>query len=184
MLYGPLARVTFRLNGNILYRSMAPGRMLPVHSDTSHADLASGPLNITTYFRRITSTDVCSYILVSETVLVIVKDPVILNAGVLYSDNACLFPGNSPYPIGTKVKPAGGVLPYIISWEAKTETGNWQTLPGEQGDKLFPGPITKSTSYRKKIEDGAGTIVYTDPVLLSVISAPLKAGTRLRQPHL
>ena len=140
------------------------------------ATLLPGPLQITTYFRRITSSAVCSYSATSEPVLVVVKDPVILNAGVLYSDNACLFLGNTPYPIGTKVKPVGGVLPYLIEWESKTESGNWTLIPGEHGDKLFPGPITASTSYRKKVTDAAGTVAYTEPAFLSVISTPLVAG--------
>ncbi len=138
--------------------------------------LQPGPLQVTSYFRRTTSSNVCNYSSTTEPVLIVIQNPVILNPGVLYSDNSCLFLGNTPYPIATKVKPVGGVLPYVIEWEAKTITGNWTIIPGENGDKLFPGPITESTSYRKKVTDAAGTIAYTEPAFLSVISTPLIPG--------
>jgi hypothetical protein len=134
------------------------------------------PLEITTYFRRITYNTECSYSATTEPVLVVVLDPVILNPGVLYSDNACLFLGNTPYPIGTKVKPAGGIKPYLIEWEYKTASGDWALIDGVHGDKLYPGPITESTNYRKKVTDAKGAIAYTEPVLLSVISTPLIPG--------
>ena len=140
------------------------------------ASYTPGAVNVNTYLRRIAFTDVCSYTATTEAVVVTVQNPSVLNAGVLYSDNSCLFSGNTPYPVATKIKPVGGVQPYIIEWESKTVSGAWTLINGEHNDKLFPGPIAETTSYRKKVTDAMGTVAYTDNATLSVISGPLYAG--------
>ncbi len=133
-------------------------------------------VNITTFFRRIVISDLCSFTATGQPVLVNVLNTLVLNAGILYSNNSCLFIGNTPYPIATKIYPAGGVPPYTIQWEAKPVNGNWALIPGESGDKLFPGPISQTTDYRKKVTDAVGTIAYSDIATLSVISTPLDPG--------
>lgn len=131
----------------------------------------------TTYYRRIAKDVNCPNEAVSNGAEVIVSNPGALNPGLIASENSCLFIGNTPLPITTKLTPVGGTPPYTIQWEQRVAGGAYTLIAGASGATYQPVPITQSTEYRKKVTDAAGTIRYTDPIMLNVIATPLNGGT-------
>ncbi|MDB5249550.1 MAG: hypothetical protein JWQ40_3944 [Segetibacter sp.] len=135
-----------------------------------------GPLNQTTYYKRIVKDVKCLNTAESPMATVFVSNG-ILNAGnfVLYS--ACFFPGQPSSPLQQLYPPTGGVAPYLIEWQWSSDNVNFTTIPGATGATYQPPLLTESTYFRKKVTDAAGTIVYSASEKITKVETVLTGGS-------
>lgn len=140
------------------------------------ASYSPGPLNQTTYYRRVAKDVRCFNIAASSVATVFVTNG-ILNAGTFTLHSACFFPGYPPAPLKTAYEPSGGVPPYKVEWQSGADNVNFTSIPGATESVYQPGVLSQSTYFRKKVTDAAGTVAYSDTERITMITTTLTAGT-------
>jgi gliding motility-associated-like protein len=153
---GPITGTTPN-GGNGIYRyqwfsgndlnSLTGGELL-----TSNEPLDPGQLTDTTYVRRVvTSTEYCydtsSYVTI--TVLPNIGNNAFISPDTVLCENL------SPGPLNALV-PTGGDGTYSYSWQNKSVSGVWATIPLSNIQRYNPGVLTDTTLYRRIAYSGSG----------------------------
>lgn len=133
-------------------------------SDVSFVDIPSatnwhlgvyGPLFETTDFRRKMTDAIGNIEYSSIATISIITSP--LNAGTISPTNAYTCYNTSPAPINSTNSGSGFATLVDYSWEKRTASTLWQTIPGAVGGNLtLTGNITERTYYRRVLTDGCG----------------------------
>lgn len=99
-----------------------------------------------------------------------------LSGGMITTSSICA-PVGSPASDLTNVSAAsGGVSPYNYQWEAKIEYSNWTNVVNVGNSlNLSPGVLYFTTTYRRKVTDGAGNSAYSNEV--KILKTELNAGS-------
>lgn len=149
-------------------------------SDIAGANSASyspGVLNQTTYYVRVAIDNTCKTSKsINDAAVVFVRGG-ILNAGYFTSSSSCFFAGQTPAALETQAQPSGGVPPYTVEWQSSTDNVNFTSIPGANGSKYQPGILTRSTYFRKKVTDAAGTVAYSAAEKITFIETVLTGGS-------
>jgi gliding motility-associated-like protein len=131
-----------------------------------------GALTVTTYFRRRVASGVCGPAL-SNVVTITVTPP--LAAGTIgTAQTLCL--GATPAPLTSTAGASGGSGTFTYQWESSLDNATWAAISGATGEAFAPGPLTATTSFRRRVTSGACGPLYSPPVTLTVLPA-LIAGT-------
>lgn len=101
-----------------------------------------------------------------------------LNPGELVGI-ACVFPGNFPGKISHRRNPpSGGVLPYTNVWQKKAASELIFTdIVGANDEAYYPPIPTESVTYRRKVTDGIGTVLYTPNFEVVYVTTLMNPGT-------
>jgi gliding motility-associated-like protein len=105
---------------------------------------SSGPLNATTYFRRVVLSGPC---VDTSTVISVVTTPGVGNNIVTTNQTICV--GTAPNQF-TGTNPTGGSGVYTYQWESSTNNTVWTVMPGEINASFTSGALS-STSYFRRI---------------------------------
>lgn len=102
--------------------------------------------NVTTYYRRLVSSGVCTSI--SDTATITVRDA-IGNNTITGPASVCI---NTTAPQIVGSLPTGGGGNFAYQWQLSTDGGStWNGIPAENGISLNPGILTQTTLYRRLV---------------------------------
>jgi len=130
-----------------------------------------GSITVTTQFRRIVSSGLCSNTSNFITVTVV---PAITNYNI--SANQTICEGQTPAQINGQTPPGAG--PFAYTWESSTNNTTWTPISGANGINYQPGALTATTYYRRKTENLpcsviSNTVAITvNPLANGAISGP------------
>ncbi len=135
-------------------------------------EYAPGPLTVTTYFRRQVSSGPCTGL--PSNVVTITVTPA-LTAGTIAA-NQTVCAGTAPALLTSTVAAAGGNGTIVYQWEASVDNTTWTAVTGATGPTYAPGPLTATTSFRRRATSGPCGPVVSNVVTITVTPA-LAAGT-------
>ncbi|AIZ62688.1 hypothetical protein PK28_01535 [Hymenobacter sp. DG25B] len=117
------------------------------------ASYAPGPLTATTYYRRQVNSGPCGPVYSPSVVLTVLPA---LNAGSIAADQS-ICAGATPAPLTSRAAATGGTGNFVYQWESSTDKVTWRTVSGAVGATYAPGPLTTTTSFRRRVTSGTGT---------------------------
>ncbi|WP_317044131.1 T9SS type B sorting domain-containing protein [Hymenobacter gelipurpurascens] len=134
---------------------------------------APGSLQVTTYFRRQVASGPCTST-PSNTVIIRVE-PAVLPGSIAASQALCAR--STPAPLTSESPATGGPGAINYQWESSADNNTWLPISGANGPTFAPGPLTATTSYRRRASSGtACSPVFSNVVTITVTPA-LVAGT-------
>ncbi|OGX84299.1 hypothetical protein BEN47_02740 [Hymenobacter lapidarius] len=135
---------------------------------------APGPLTATTSFRRQASAGSACAPVFSNVVTITVTPA--LTAGTIGASQT-LCPGATPTPLTSTAPATGGTGTFAFQWESSpTDNGPWTAIAGATNETYAPGPLTVTTSFRRRVSSGLCGPEFTPAVTLTVLPA-LVAGS-------
>ena len=140
------------------------------------ASYSPGPLNRTSYFKRLVIDNKCATVKETPVVAIFISDA-ILDAGGIVSSSICVFPGGQASMLESNLPPSGGTPPYQIAWQSSTDNITFTTIPGATGNTYQPGSITQNTWFRKRVTDATNAVVYSPAEMLTLVTTPLTPGS-------
>ena len=114
----------------------------------NNMNYSSGPLNSTTYFRRMVQSGPC---VDTSSVISIITTPGIGNNIVTTNQTICQ--GSTPNQF-TGSNPTGGSGVYIYLWESSTNNTVWSGIPGATNASFTSGALTTTTYFRRIVTAG------------------------------
>ncbi|TGE05384.1 T9SS type B sorting domain-containing protein [Hymenobacter fodinae] len=132
-----------------------------------------GPLTATTFFRRQVISGVCAAV-ASNTVTITVVPA--LTAGTIAADQA-VCAGGTPAPLTSTAPATGGAGAIAYQWESSTDNTIWVLVNGATGETFAPGPLTATTSFRRRASSGTACAPAVSNVVTITVAPVLTAGT-------
>ncbi|MDU0372662.1 gliding motility-associated C-terminal domain-containing protein [Hymenobacter endophyticus] len=136
------------------------------------ATYTPGPLTATTYFRRSATTGNCGP--VYSNVVKLTALPT-LTAGSIAADQT-ICNGATPAPLTSSAGAGGGTGTFAYQWESSSDNVSWTAIGGATSDTYTPGPLTRTTYFRRRVASGGCGPEYTASVVITVAPA-LTAGS-------
>jgi len=141
----------------------------------------SGPLNQTTYFKRVAKENFCNKtnedVIATVNVNAIPSNISTLFGGGITTLSRCVSSGNQPTLITENAASSDGIQPYVFAWEKWTATtGTWSTIAGANGTIFQPAALTETTKFRRKTNDQSNQTAYSNEVTI-VVNASITGGT-------
>lgn len=100
-----------------------------------------------------------------------------LIGGTIAATSICSSSGSEASPITNVTAASGGASPFTYQWEAKIDLSGWApVVVNGTGLDLNPGMLSFTTTYRRKVTDGAGAVAYSNEVTLYLVDYVI-AGT-------
>jgi large repetitive protein len=124
---------------------------------------ASGPLLVTTYYRRIVNSGICNQD-TSGVMRVTVQN---FLSGNSLGNAQTVCAGTAP-AMFTGTDPSGGAGNYTYTWESSNDNVTWFNIPGETGLTFTNGPIVAATYFRRVVVSGTCPILPSNAVLVLV----------------
>lgn len=124
---------------------------------------SSGPLLVTTYYRRIVNSGVCNQD-TSQSFEVTVQN---FLSGNILGNAQTICAGSSPATF-TGTDPSGGAGNYTYTWETSNDNVNWFTVPGATGLTYNNGPLVAATYFRRVAGSGTCPVLSSNSVLVNV----------------
>ncbi|MBX0293061.1 gliding motility-associated C-terminal domain-containing protein [Hymenobacter sp. HSC-4F20] len=138
----------------------------PVAGATSET-FAPGPLMATTYYRRRVTSGPCEPV-VSNVVTITVL-PAIKPGSIANDQTICA--GATPAPLTSTASPEGGTGTFVYQWESSLDNTTWTPIGGATGATFAPGPLTGTTSFRRRVVSGACDPLFSNVVTITVVPA-------------
>jgi gliding motility-associated-like protein len=114
--------------------------------------LSPGPLQQSLYFRRqVTSTAYCAH--TSNSVKITVLPSITNNAFASADSVICKDLGPGPL---NALSPANGDGAYAYSWQSRSTSGSWTSVPSSNVLRFDPGILTDTMLYRRIVYSGNG----------------------------
>lgn len=133
-------------------------------------DYLPGPLQTTLYFRRVSTSGVCSAS--TSTSLLVTVQPALGNNAI--GNNQTLCSGNTAATlIGTI--PTGGNGVYTYVWESSNDLLTWGPVVGTTA--VSPGVITSAVYYRRSITSGVCTLPLMSDTIQLIPNPPISNNT-------
>ena len=118
------------------------------------AGYAPGPLTGTTYFRRRVASGLCGPVYSNSVTITILPA---LSAGSIAADQT-ICANTAPAPLTSTGNAGGGAGTFVYQWESSADgINNWNAVPNATEAGYAPGPLTATTSYRRRVTSGTGT---------------------------
>ncbi len=117
------------------------------------ASYAPGPLTATTYYRRQVTSGPCGPVYSPSIVLTAL--PALNGGSIAASQDICA--GTTPAPLTSRAPATGGTGNFVYQWESSTDNVTWRSVSGAVGSTYSPGPLTATTSFRRRVTSGTGT---------------------------
>jgi gliding motility-associated-like protein len=123
----------------------------------------------TTYYRRIDSSGACAGVPTAYVTITVLGS---LNPGTITADQNICF-NTTPANLSSTLAASGGAGAPVYSWEQSTDNGTtWGAAPASSNSLTytFPGALSSTIEYRRKVVAGAGACNtgYTTPVTVTV----------------
>ncbi len=123
----------------------------------------------TTYYRRIDSSGACAGMPTAYVTITVLGS---LNPGTITADQNICY-NTTPANLSSTLAASGGAAAPVYSWEQSTDNGTtWGAAPASSNSLTytFPGALTSTIEYRRKVVAGAGACNtgYTTPVTVTV----------------
>ncbi|TGD78425.1 gliding motility-associated C-terminal domain-containing protein [Hymenobacter wooponensis] len=144
----------------------------PVGNATSET-FAPGPLSATTYFRRQVTSGPCTT--TSSNVVTITVVPAIVPGTIAADQTVCA--GGTPAPLTSTAPATGGAGTIDYQWESSTDNTIWVLVNGATGETFAPGPLTATTSFRRRASSGTACAPAVSNVVTIIVAPVLTAGT-------
>ena len=153
---------------------------------------APGPLNATTYFRRLVTSGFCGPRTPTASVAITVL-PALSAGSIGASQTVCS--GSATAPLTSTAPAAGGTGTFAYQWESSLDNSTWTTISGASGSTFAPGPLATTTFFRRQVRSGvcsapsnavkltmvpalaAGRIAAAQPLCAGGTPAPLTSET-------
>jgi gliding motility-associated-like protein len=113
------------------------------------ASYNGGTPTVTTQYRRIVSSGVCSHTSNSITITV---QPQLSNFDIAVNQTICA--GTTPALLDGQT-PAGGSGTFTYQWESSPDCTIWTAIPGATSEDYQPAAVVTTTSFRRKVTSGA-----------------------------
>ncbi|SET39197.1 T9SS type B sorting domain-containing protein [Hymenobacter actinosclerus] len=134
---------------------------------------APGSVSVTTYFRRLVTSGFCAPRTPTASVKITVTPKVV--PGTIAADQT-LCEGSTPAPLTSATAPTGGTGQFAYQWESSLDNVAWTPLPGATPATYAPGPLTATTSFRRRVTSGTCAPVLSNVVTITV-TPKVAAGT-------
>ncbi|WP_310396754.1 gliding motility-associated C-terminal domain-containing protein [Hymenobacter sp.] len=128
------------------------------------ADYAPGALTATTYYRRQAAAGACGGAAAYSNVVTITVAPAPAPGTIAADQTLCV--GTTPAPLT-----GAGAAGISYAWESSPDGTSWTPIAGATGADYAPGPLTATTSYRRKATAGTCAAAYSNEVTVTVTSA-------------
>ncbi|SMB89021.1 PKD domain containing protein [Hymenobacter roseosalivarius DSM 11622] len=132
-----------------------------------------GPLNVTTYFRRLVTSGFCAPRTPTASVVITVL-PALTAGSIAANQTVCA--GSTPAPLTSTAPATGGTGTFAYQWESSLDNTTWGAISGATGETFTPGPLTATTFFRRQVRSGTCATPPSNVVTLTVVPA-LVAGT-------
>ncbi len=129
-------------------------------------DYDSPAINITTYFRRTVTSDVCTVPLVSNVVTITIQAPAGITNNVITAPAIASFCTGGNPTIITGNTPTGGTGTFTYQWQGSTDNINFADINGATAINFDPPALTADRYYRRVASSGN----CIAPALSNVIS--------------
>jgi len=145
--------------------SVTPGVWNPISGAVSDS-YAPPTLSVTTYYRRVATSGLCSSTSNVDTITVV---PQITNNTITGDQTIC---EGSPIAL---IDGTAGSSGYVYSWEFSTDNGStWNTVSSAAGEDYQPSNLSLTTKYRRLIVNGPCASTSN---IVTVTVNPVAAGT-------
>jgi hypothetical protein len=135
------------------------------------ATYTSPALLQTTYFRRGALNGTCEGPKYTNNIQIeVVNIPAnpALHAGSIAAASTSVC-NNSIVTINNTSSALQGTAPYTYSWEQKTGTGSFTTIPNATNVSYTSAALTAATTFRRKVTDANNDIAYSNEVTISIL---------------
>ncbi|MFC7669684.1 hypothetical protein ACFQT0_21680 [Hymenobacter humi] len=136
----------------------------PIAGATSPT-FAPGSLTTTTYFRRQVTSGPCGPVYSPSVALTVL--PALTAGSIAASQTICA--GATPAPLTSASAPSGGTGTFAYQWESSPDNTTWTAIAGATGDSFAPGPLTATTSFRRRVTSGACGPEFSASVTITVL---------------
>lgn len=113
----------------------------------TNAGYDAGTLATTTYFRRTTTSGLCSSISNVDTITIV---PALTNYNIASDQTICS--GTTPSLIDGQTP--SGTGPFMYTWESSLNGTTWTAIAGATSEDYQPGALTTSTQFRRTVVNG------------------------------
>ena len=137
------------------WESSADGNNWAVASGAAtDAGYAPGSITATTYFRRRVTSGLCGPAYSNSVAITVLP---LLSVGSIAADQT-ICAGTTPVPLTSTGNAGGGTGTFAYQWESSADgINNWNAITGATDAGYAPGPLTATTSFRRRVASGSGT---------------------------
>lgn len=126
-------------------------------------NFTSGPLFITTYYRRVVQSGVCNQS-TSQVVTIIMEN---FMSGNILGNAQTICAGSVP-DMFTGTSPSGGGGVFTYTWESSTDNVVWGAIPGVTTVTYTHGALSTPTYFRRIAASGLCPVLPSNGVLVNV----------------
>ncbi len=123
----------------------------------------TGPLFITTYYRRVVQSGVCNQS-TSQVVTIIMEN---FMSGNILGNTQIICAGSAP-DMFTGTSPSGGGGVFNYTWESSTDNVVWGIIPGVTSVTYTHGALVTPTYFRRIAASGLCPVLASNGVLVNV----------------